>query len=74
VTLGCRELHQEELYNLYSSSGIIRMIKLTKMRWTEHIARMGEMSNVYRTLERKKSEIWWGGLFWLKRGTIGGIL
>jgi hypothetical protein len=31
----------EELYNLYSSPGIIRMIKLRRMRWERHVARMG---------------------------------
>jgi hypothetical protein len=41
VTGGCRKLHNEELRNLYSSPSIIRMIKLRKMRWTGHIARLG---------------------------------
>jgi hypothetical protein len=39
VTAGWRKLHSEELHGLYSS--IIRMIKLRKMRWTGHVARMG---------------------------------
>jgi hypothetical protein len=30
-----------ELYNLYSSPSIIRMIKSRRMRWAEHVARMG---------------------------------
>jgi hypothetical protein len=43
-----RKLHNEELHNLYSSPSIIRMIKLNWMRWTGHIARMGEKKNAYR--------------------------
>jgi hypothetical protein len=35
VTRDCRRLHNEELRNLYSSPGIIRMIKSRRMRWAE---------------------------------------
>jgi hypothetical protein len=38
---GWRKLHNEEHRNLYSSPYIIRMIKLGRMRWTSHVARMG---------------------------------
>jgi hypothetical protein len=41
VTGGSRELHNEELHNLYSSSSIISMIKSRRMRWTGHVARKG---------------------------------
>jgi hypothetical protein len=33
VTGGWRKLHNEELHNLYSLSGIIRMIKSRMKRW-----------------------------------------
>jgi hypothetical protein len=36
-----KELHNEELHNLYSSPNIIRMIKSRRMRWAEHVARIG---------------------------------
>jgi hypothetical protein len=36
-------MHTEELYNLYSSPRIIRMIKSRKMRWAGHVARMGRI-------------------------------
>jgi hypothetical protein len=37
-----RKLHNEELSYLYSSPSIIRIIKLRRMRWAGHDARMGE--------------------------------
>jgi hypothetical protein len=43
VTGGWRKLHNEELHNLYSSPSIIRIIKLRRMRWVGHVARMGEI-------------------------------
>jgi hypothetical protein len=42
VTGEWRKLHSEELHTLYSSPNIIRQIKSRRMRWTEHVARMGE--------------------------------
>jgi hypothetical protein len=33
VTGGWRELHNEELHNLYSSPNIIRMKKSSRLRW-----------------------------------------
>jgi hypothetical protein len=41
-----KRLHNEELYGLYSSPNIIRMIKLTRMRWAGHVARMWERRGV----------------------------
>jgi hypothetical protein len=41
VTGGWRKLHNEELYNMYSSPSIIRMIKSTWMRWAGNVATMG---------------------------------
>jgi hypothetical protein len=38
VTGGWRRLHNEELYNLYSSPSTIRMIKSRRMRWAGHVA------------------------------------
>jgi hypothetical protein len=53
VTGGWRKLHNEELHNLYSSPSIIRIIKSGRMRWAGHVARMGEMSNMYMLLVGK---------------------
>jgi hypothetical protein len=45
-----RKLHNDELHSLYSSPNIVRVIKSRKMRWAEHVARMGEGRGVYRVL------------------------
>jgi hypothetical protein len=50
VTGEWRKLHNEELRDLYSSPSIIRIIKSRRMRWTVHVARMGEKRNAYRLL------------------------
>jgi hypothetical protein len=50
VTGGWRELHNEELHNLYFSPNIIRMTRCNWMRWAVHVARMGEKWNAYRIL------------------------
>jgi hypothetical protein len=39
VTGGWRKLHSVELYNLYSTPNIIKIIKLVRMRWAGHVAR-----------------------------------
>ena len=36
-----RRLRNEELNDLYSSPNIVRVIKLRRMRWAGHVARMG---------------------------------
>jgi hypothetical protein len=33
-----RELHNDELHNLYSSPNIVRVIKSRRMRWAGHVA------------------------------------
>jgi hypothetical protein len=48
-----RILHNDELYNLYSSPNIVRVIKSRRIRWTGHVARMGEGRGVYRVLVGK---------------------
>jgi hypothetical protein len=53
VTEGWRELHNEELHDLYCSPSIIRIIKSRRMRWAGHVARIGEKRNVYRLLVGK---------------------
>jgi hypothetical protein len=47
VTGQWRRLHKEELYDLFSSLNVIRVIKSRRMRWAGHVARMGERSGAY---------------------------
>jgi hypothetical protein len=48
VTGVWRKLHNEELNYLYSSFTIVRVIKLRRMKWEGHVARLGERRGVYR--------------------------
>ena len=41
-----RKLHNEGLNDLYCSPNIVRVKNSTKMRWAEHVARMGEMRGI----------------------------
>jgi hypothetical protein len=42
VTGEWRKLHNDELNDLYSSHGIVRVIKSRRMRWAGYVARIGE--------------------------------
>ena len=53
VTGEWRRLHNEELNDTYSSPNIVRVIKLRRMRWAGHVARMGEENRVYWVLVGK---------------------
>ena len=50
VRMKWKNLHNEELNNLYSSPNNVRVIKSIRMRWAGHVARMGERRVVYRIL------------------------
>jgi hypothetical protein len=45
-----RNLHNDELHNLYSSLNIVRVIKSKKLMWAGHVERMGKGRGVYRVL------------------------
>ena len=53
VTGEWKRLHNKELYALYSSPHIIRVIRSRKLKWAGHAARMGERTGVYRVLMGK---------------------
>ena len=53
VTGEWRKLRNEELNDLYSSPNIVRVIKLRRMRWAGHVARMVEERGAYRVLVGK---------------------
>jgi hypothetical protein len=48
-----RRLHNKELYALYSSPNVIRVIKSRRLRWAGHVARMGNRRGEYRVLVEK---------------------
>jgi hypothetical protein len=50
VTVEWRELHNEQLNDLYSSQNIVRVIKSRRMGWAWHVARTGERRCVYRVM------------------------
>jgi len=53
VTVEWRKLHNEELNDLYSSTNIIQVMKLRRLRWAGHVACMGKRRIAYRVLEGK---------------------
>jgi hypothetical protein len=72
VTGEWRKLHNEELHILYSSPNIIRQIKSRRMKWTGHVAHMGEDRNVYKVLTgrketTRKTKVWMGSECILRR-------
>jgi hypothetical protein len=54
VTGEWRKLHNEELYDLYCSPNIVRIMKSRIMRWAGHVASYGE--------EEACTVFWWGKL------------
>jgi hypothetical protein len=50
---GWRRLHNEELRNFYTSPNIINVIKLMMMKWSGHVAGMGEMAHTCNILVGK---------------------
>jgi hypothetical protein len=56
VTGEWRRLHNKELYALYSSPIIIRVIKSRRLRWAGHVARMGERRGAHRALVVKSEK------------------
>jgi hypothetical protein len=46
VTGGWTKMHNEELHNLHSSLNIITMFKSRKIKWVEHVERIGKIVHV----------------------------
>jgi hypothetical protein len=53
---GWRNLHNEELYNLYFSPNKIGMINSKRIKWAEHVASHEEKKNEYKVLMGKPEE------------------
>jgi hypothetical protein len=54
VTVKWRQLHNEDLNDLYSSPNIVLVIKSRRMRWAGHVASMGRGEAC--------TEFWWENL------------
>jgi hypothetical protein len=50
------QLHNKELHELYYLPNIIRMVKTRRMRWTVHVACLGEKIDADRILVGKRKE------------------
>jgi hypothetical protein len=53
VTGEWRRLHNKELYALYSSPNIIRVMKSRRLRWAGHVASIRKSRSAYRVLVEK---------------------
>jgi hypothetical protein len=53
VTGERRKLHNEELNDLYCSPNIVWVMKLRRIRWAGHVARMRDMIDIYRVVVGK---------------------
>jgi hypothetical protein len=53
VTGEWRKLHTEELNDLYCSPNIVWVIKLRRMSWLGHVARVEERRCIYRVMVGK---------------------
>jgi hypothetical protein len=76
VTGEWRELCNEELCDLYSLPSIIRIMKLRRMKWVGHVARMGEKARGKEPLGRSRhrwvdnirmdlGDVGWGDVDWI---------
>jgi hypothetical protein len=53
ITEERRRLHNEELYDLYSSPDIMLLIKLRRLKWAVKVGCMGETTGACRVLMGK---------------------
>jgi hypothetical protein len=77
VTGGCRWLHSGELHNLLISPNIFRQIESRIMRWTGHVAYMGEENKVHKVLVGKpegKRSLGRSRHRWEQSGSLGDWL
>ena len=82
VTGEWRKLHNEKLNGLYTSPDIVWVIKLRRMRWAGHVARMGEERGHIESWRgnRRERDRWgdlgvdgWIILGWISRRWVVGM-
>ena len=49
-----RNLDNDELNDLYFSANIFRVTKSKRMKWTWHVARIGDRRDAYRVLVKER--------------------
>jgi hypothetical protein len=54
ITSEWKRLHNEEVYELYSSTNNSRAMKSRNARWAGYVASMGDSSGAYRVLMGKR--------------------
>jgi hypothetical protein len=87
MDISWRKLRNDEIYSLYSSPNIFRVIKSSMTMWAGYVARMGEGRNVYKVLvgrpevkrllgrpRRRWKDIGIDVANWLRIGSSGGLL
>jgi hypothetical protein len=70
VTGEWRQLHNEELRDLYSLPNSVRVVKSRRMKWAGHVARMGEGRGMHGVLVGKPE----GKYHWEDRDVDGRII
>ena len=48
-----KKLHNEEIYGLYCSTNIVKVIKSRRLTWARHVARMEENRSTFKILTGK---------------------
>jgi hypothetical protein len=77
-----KKLHNEDMNDLYSLPNIVRVVKLRRMRWAGHVARIGEDRGVHRVLVGKpdgkrplgRPRRRWEGNIKMDLQEVGGII
>jgi len=59
VTVEWRRPHNKELYNLYSTTNTMWVIKSRRMNWMGQAKHMGKRRGTYQVLEGKPKETTW---------------
>jgi hypothetical protein len=61
VTGGCRQLHNEQLHDLFCSPGFVRVFRLRRIGRVWHVACVGEGRLAWRVLVGKRTTLKVGG-------------
>ena len=69
-----KKQHNEELHGLYDSLDVVRIMKLHRLRWVGHVARMGEKRRLYSILvQNSEGKYHWEDRHIVRRTILEGI-